>query len=287
VQALEGEVDADTAELRARQRLVVGLAEEPANVASGVHEQFCDVDVHLALQRLHALDVVPQRFERVAAAVGHGRILLLVGPVGHLAAVLGHRLGVGLSPNRVHRVRHFVRRGSPVGLRVGFGVGVRAAEEREEVPLLVVAQVESATHHVGGVAEFPRREVGVVERSEVAAADEPALADVLASDLARAVRDLSERPSVHSLPDLGQVELDRRVGVESALLLDADAPEAPAVGALDAPRLVVGPPRPTVLALALAANFHTEWLVAATQNTVALRGVGGDQSRWNVRVVSL
>ena len=126
--------------------------------------------------------------------------------------------------------------------------------------------------------EFDGREVGVPEWAEGAGVDEALLARVPAALVGSSAGHFPERDLVDAFAHFGQVEFDRRRGVLFSLV-DADAPEAPAVRTLDASGVVVGPASATLGTLAVPADSHTGPLDPAVENWTATR-VSESQDSW-------
>ena len=177
-------------------------------------------------------------------------------------------------------------RGHPSRLpeRVGDGVGRRAiaavgaGEQCEEVLPVEVSGVAQSVIQVDRFQQFAGGEVGVVQREQLAPADEPSPAGVRAEVGFEAVDALlGERP--FRLAESGtvraEVERRRRVGV-SGPVVDTDAPEASAVGTLDGARLVVRPSRAAPPTLPFAADLHGSHF-----GTSGVKGCGrGDRIVW-------
>jgi len=173
------------------------------------------------------------------------------------------------SPIGVDRRR--VRESAGRPHRLGYVLGcwafavVGAVQEREHVALLLVADPELPRQEHRDAAELLGGEVGVVEVQQVAARDEPPGLAVLAAGRLRRLQGVQHVVGA-GLPGRRQIEVGARVGVELSVA-DADAPNAPAARALDAPGLEVRPARPTRLALALAAHVHTPELAGWRDNS--------------------
>ena len=232
-----------------RQRGLVALAQIPRHFTGGRHERLGVVERDVAAERARPFEEVRNGPERPP---GRG-VGVVVEPREHLSSIVVDRLGDREPPRRSHRLGN---------LRDGRAfAGVRAAEQVEQVELLVVGDLArvGAGEDVDRVEEFRRREERPVEYEEVAAADEPAFVSLgpeVAFEVGRGRVEAVEAVGVDGASVRREVERDGRVGVTGPVV-DADAPEAPTGGTLDRSGLVIRPAVFAVATLASAPDSHT------------------------------